>query len=229
MKKTLKEIAEYVGGRVVGDETIVISGLDNIEGAGEHELTFAVEAHILLFLEAGQRGDVADMGVLGNLEILHDGSGGYDAVVEMVYAKSLERLGGKMAQELLSGSLLGKHPVVELEVAAQVVVQLVLPFLGLDVALRQPLIQEGLDQFGMQLQDVGHQVLEVNNLGAVVTQDLRKRVMLLLSNFQEGNIIKQQLWETVRGPFGFWGITPRRRPPVLPPAQTPASRRSWGR
>ena len=51
----------------------------------------------------------------------------------------------------------------------------------------------------MQLQDVGHQVLEVNNLGAVVTQDLRKRVMLLLSNFQEGNIIKQQLWETVRG------------------------------
>ena len=46
MKKTLKDIAAIVGGRVAGDETIVISGLDNIEGAGEHELTFAVEPHI---------------------------------------------------------------------------------------------------------------------------------------------------------------------------------------
>ena len=46
MKKTLKEIAAYVGGRVVGDENIEITGLDNIEGAGEHELTFAVEPHI---------------------------------------------------------------------------------------------------------------------------------------------------------------------------------------
>ena len=95
---------------------VFLHGLEQFERAyGE-----AVEAHILLFLEAGQRGDVADMGVLGNLEILHDGSGGYDAVVEMVYAKSLERLGGKMAQELLPGGLLGKHPVVELEDAVAV-------------------------------------------------------------------------------------------------------------
>ena len=46
MKKTLQEIAEYVGGRIVGDASIVISGLDNIEGAGEHDLTFAVDPHI---------------------------------------------------------------------------------------------------------------------------------------------------------------------------------------
>ena len=46
MKKTLREIADYVGGRVVGDENIVISGLENIEGAGEHDLTFAVEPHL---------------------------------------------------------------------------------------------------------------------------------------------------------------------------------------
>ena len=46
MKKTLQEIAEYVGGRVEGDASIVISGLDNIEGAGEHDLTFAVDPHI---------------------------------------------------------------------------------------------------------------------------------------------------------------------------------------
>ena len=49
MKKTLQEIADYVGGRVAGPEgagDIVIHGLDNIEGAGEHDLTFAVEPHI---------------------------------------------------------------------------------------------------------------------------------------------------------------------------------------
>ena len=46
MKKTLAEIASLVGGRVVGDGEIVISGLDNIAGAGESDLTFAVEPHI---------------------------------------------------------------------------------------------------------------------------------------------------------------------------------------
>jgi len=46
MKKTLREIAELVGARLEGDGDIVISGLDNIDGAGQHELTFAVEPHI---------------------------------------------------------------------------------------------------------------------------------------------------------------------------------------
>lgn len=46
MKKTLQEIAAFVGGRVEGDATIVIQGLDNIEGAGASDLTFAVEPHI---------------------------------------------------------------------------------------------------------------------------------------------------------------------------------------
>lgn len=46
MKKTLKELAEYVGGTVSGDDTLEIQGLDNIEGAGPGKLTFAVEPHI---------------------------------------------------------------------------------------------------------------------------------------------------------------------------------------
>ena len=46
MKKTLQEIASLVGGRVAGDGEILISGLDNIAGAGESDLTFAVEPHI---------------------------------------------------------------------------------------------------------------------------------------------------------------------------------------
>ncbi len=46
MKKTLQELADCVGGRVEGDGSIEIHGLDNIEGAGEHDLTFAVPPHI---------------------------------------------------------------------------------------------------------------------------------------------------------------------------------------
>ncbi len=46
MKKTLQEIASLVGGRIVGDGQIEIAGLENIQGAGIHDLTFAVEPHI---------------------------------------------------------------------------------------------------------------------------------------------------------------------------------------
>lgn len=46
MKKTLQEIASIVGGRVEGDATLEIEGLDNIAGAGASDLTFAVEPHI---------------------------------------------------------------------------------------------------------------------------------------------------------------------------------------
>lgn len=46
MKKTLQEIAAFVGGRIVGDAALEIHGLDNIDGAGPHDLTFAVEPHI---------------------------------------------------------------------------------------------------------------------------------------------------------------------------------------
>ena len=46
MKKTLQEIADLVGGRIVGDAGVEIEGLDNIDGAGEKDLTFAVEPHI---------------------------------------------------------------------------------------------------------------------------------------------------------------------------------------
>ncbi|MBR3457347.1 MAG: UDP-3-O-(3-hydroxymyristoyl)glucosamine N-acyltransferase [Selenomonadaceae bacterium] len=46
MKKTLREIAALVNGRVAGNDAIEICGLDNIEGAGPGDLTFAVEPHI---------------------------------------------------------------------------------------------------------------------------------------------------------------------------------------
>jgi len=46
MRKTLREIAEFVDGVVEGDGNLEIVGLESIEGAGENDLIFAVEPHI---------------------------------------------------------------------------------------------------------------------------------------------------------------------------------------
>ncbi len=46
MKKTLKEIADFLGGRLEGDGSVEIRGLESIESAGAQDLIFAVEPHI---------------------------------------------------------------------------------------------------------------------------------------------------------------------------------------
>lgn len=46
MVKTLKEIADLVGGEVLGDANPEITGITNIEEAGPAEITFAVPPHI---------------------------------------------------------------------------------------------------------------------------------------------------------------------------------------
>lgn len=76
---------------------------------------------------------------------------------------------------------------------------LILPAAGLDIALKQPLAQEGLHQLGIQTEHIGHQILQVDHLGAVIAQNLSKGVMLLLSNLEEGNVVKQKLSQRVWG------------------------------
>lgn len=46
MTKTLQEIAQMVGGRLQGNGDVLISGVNNIEGAGAADMTFADENHI---------------------------------------------------------------------------------------------------------------------------------------------------------------------------------------
>ena len=46
MTKTLKEIAELLGGKLQGDGNVKISGVNNIEGAAEGDMTFADEKHL---------------------------------------------------------------------------------------------------------------------------------------------------------------------------------------
>jgi UDP-3-O-[3-hydroxymyristoyl] glucosamine N-acyltransferase len=51
MDKTLKELAEFLGGVAVGDETAVITGVKGIEEAGPGDITFAANPKYMKFLE----------------------------------------------------------------------------------------------------------------------------------------------------------------------------------
>jgi len=46
LEKTLKEIAEMVGGTVLGAGDLLVTGVTNIEDAGESDITFAVPPHL---------------------------------------------------------------------------------------------------------------------------------------------------------------------------------------
>ena len=46
MKKTLREIADFLNGRLAGNPAIEIRGVTNIADAGQEEITFAVDPHI---------------------------------------------------------------------------------------------------------------------------------------------------------------------------------------
>ena len=46
MKKTLREIADWIDGSILGDETIIIDGITGIDEAGPSDLTFAVPPHL---------------------------------------------------------------------------------------------------------------------------------------------------------------------------------------
>jgi UDP-3-O-[3-hydroxymyristoyl] glucosamine N-acyltransferase len=51
MAKTLKEIAEFIGGEIVGDENIVIKGIAGIQEAAEGDITFLANPKYSSYLE----------------------------------------------------------------------------------------------------------------------------------------------------------------------------------
>ncbi|MFA4842735.1 MAG: LpxD N-terminal domain-containing protein, partial [Candidatus Omnitrophota bacterium] len=51
MRKTLKEIALFVGGEVVGDGSIVISGISGIKEAKAGDITFLANPKYLSLME----------------------------------------------------------------------------------------------------------------------------------------------------------------------------------
>jgi len=67
-----------------------------------------------------------------------------------------------------------------------------------NVAFHEPLVKEGLHQFRMQLQNFGHQVLQVDNLDAVVVQNLCECIVFLLRDLQVRNVVEQKFLQCVR-------------------------------
>ena len=82
--------------------------------------------------------------------------------------------------------------IFALKIFGQICVQLLLPFFGVDSAFFKPLHQELFLEFRMELQHLGHQIFQIDDLDAVVAQQLRKCIMLFLSNLQERDVVEQQ-------------------------------------
>ena len=75
----------------------------------------SVHAHELILFDARKRRDMVDLRMLGNLQILHDGTAGDDAILKMFHTEAFQRLGLEVSQEFLHRRLLGENPVVEFE------------------------------------------------------------------------------------------------------------------
>ena len=74
-----------------------------------------IEPDVFVFLDAGQRRDVAYLRVLRHDEVLQDGSRSDDAVLQVLHAEAFQILHLEMLQQLFACRRLSKHPVVQLE------------------------------------------------------------------------------------------------------------------
>ena len=86
---------------------------------GCHEFQVAdgefVQAHIALGLDARQVGDVSQLGVLGNVQVVQDGTAGDDGIVHARDAEAFQVLGLEMLEQTVVGRLDGEYPVLEVE------------------------------------------------------------------------------------------------------------------
>ena len=84
-------------------------------------------------------------------------------------------------------------------VAQQQVGDLGAPVVGVDAGLGEPLLEEGVAQGLVGADDLGHEVLEVDHLGAAAAQGVGERVVLLLRHLQERDVVEQQALQGVGG------------------------------
>ena len=98
-----------------------------------------------------------------------------------------------------AGHGLHDHFLVAGVVALDVVGDDVVVHVGADAGLIDPLIEELLAQLGLGVQDLGHEVLQIHDLDALVAKDLREGVMLFLGHGKERDVVEQQLFQGVRG------------------------------
>ena len=87
---------------------------------------------------------------------------------------------------------------VGLVVVVQIIEENLLITLGTDTGLFDELLQELLTQSRIGIEHLGHEVLQIHDLHAVVAKSLSKSIMLSLSDLQKRDVVEQQLFERVR-------------------------------
>ena len=137
---------------------VFLHRIDKLQGAyGE-----LVEAHVALFLDARDAGDMSYLRMQCLFQVLQDGPRSDDPTLQVVDAKSLERTDVEVLVELLMGRLLGKHPVVEFEGAEPCTE------IALEVVLAPTVVEHLL---GLE---VANELLHVV-VGTLATQELARR------------------------------------------------------
>ena len=71
--------------------------------------------------------------------------------------------------------------------------------LALDASLLEILVEELVSGLGDRVEDLGHELLEVEHLDTLIAQGLSEGVVLLLGDLQERNVVEQQSLELVGG------------------------------
>ena len=69
---------------------------------------------------------------------------------------------------------------------------------ALDAGLGEPLIEELLAGLRNGVERLGYELLEIQDLDALLAQDLGEAIVLLLSHLEEGNVVEQKTLELVR-------------------------------
>ena len=74
-----------------------------------------VEAHIAVGFDASQGGDMLDLGVLSEVEVMQNGTGCHHPLFHIRHAKALQRLRLKVAKQAFHGAVEAHHPIIEFE------------------------------------------------------------------------------------------------------------------
>ena len=127
-----------------------------------------------------------DLGMLGNLQILHDGTTGDNTILKMLYTKAFQRFGLEMSQEFLPCSLLGENPIIQFEgtiSATEIFLKIILAGTVIEYLLRHEVAHQFLHiiigSFASQ-ELSGRDIQEAYTAGGFTEMDGSQEVVLLV-------------------------------------------------
>jgi hypothetical protein len=124
--------------------------------------------------------------MLGNLEILHDGTTGYHAILKMLYTETFQRFCLEMSQEFLPCSLLGENPIIQFKgtvFAAEIFLEIILAGTVIEYLLRHEVAHQFFyivvgSLAGKKLS--GRDIQEAYTAGGFTEMDGSQEVVLLV-------------------------------------------------